>query len=84
MFNMVNPRFTVDTIRQEDEIALDSRKTCAAARLAVRIICTTTCHVTEAPTTERHVNEIVLCTLDSAKLWLNLPLGPVLARRPSS
>ena len=81
MLKMVSTRFTVYAIREQHEIALVSRK---AASLALRIVCTTTCHATEAQTSERHVNEIMLGTVGSAKLLLNLPLGSVLPRRPSS
>ena len=34
---------------EEHEVALDSRRACVAVGFAVRVVCTTTCHATEAP-----------------------------------
>ena len=48
---------------QKHELALDSRRACANAGLAMRIFCTASCHATRAPTPERHVGEMVPGTL---------------------
>ena len=58
--------YKVHATRQKHEVALLSRWAFVTTAHAVRIICTASCHATEAPTPARHMSEIVPGALNRA------------------